>query len=137
MSATFPNGSTITFSTGYSAKIQQVGGVLPRSVAVADATPIDQAASSYKLMKASQRMGHDPISVQFFVKPSIGLPALGLDDQITITFPDGETIVGNGFIVSDSLGDMVSDELMVGTRDFQFKGGTVAGDFPAFTAAPS
>ena len=129
----FPNGSTITFSTGYSAKIQQVGSVVPRSVAVADATPIDQPASSYKLNKASQRMQHDAISIQFFVKPSLGLPALGLDDEITITFPTGESLVGNGFLVSDSLGDMVSDELMVGTRDFQFKGGTTAGDFPTLT----
>lgn len=131
----FPNGSTITFSTGYSAKIQQVGSLIPRSVAVADGTPIDQAASSYKLMKASKRMSHDPISIQFFVKPSLGLPELGVDDQITITFPDGGgTITGKGFIVSDSLGDMVSDELMVGTREFQFKGGTTAGDFPLYAA---
>lgn len=131
----FPNGSTITFSTGYSAKIQQVGSLVPRSVVVQDATPIDQAASSYKLMKASQRMTHDPITIQFFVKPSLGLPALGADDQITITFPDsGGTITGNGFIVSDSLGDMVSDELMIGERQFQFKGGTTAGDMPTYAA---
>ena len=124
--ALFPNGSTVTFGNGYAAKVQQISG-FQRSVVSADVSSIDLGSGSYKENLVSDRYGHEPITVTFFTDPALGLPAIGdhapTQDSITITFPDGQVLAGAGWITGDNLGDMVSDEVLIGTREFTFKGG--------------
>lgn len=118
----FPNGSTLTFS-GFSAKVQQIGGY-GRNVATADVTPISQNPASYKKMIFSQRVGSDPIEVQFFYKPEDNLPSLGVVQELVITYTDlGRQLHGSAAIIVHNTGDMASDEVIVGTMSIQFEGG--------------
>lgn len=126
----FPNGSTITFAGGFSARIQQTGG-FKRSVATADVTPIAQSPTSFKLMKLSQRQGHEPISFQAFFNPDLGFAALGGSELCTILFPGGtRSLTGLGGFISDDLGELISDEVTIQNLEFQFIGGDVVANAP-------
>ena len=125
----FPDGSTLTTSSGFAATVQQISG-FNRSLATADVTPLEQGLDSNgkptaKRKKAAKTFDHDPITVTFFFHPAHELPPLGEDQEFTITFPDGTSkqLNGDGFIVGDSTGDLVSGEVMVGTYQFMFEGG--------------
>ena len=137
--ADFANGADLTLSSGFVAStqpVEQVSG-FGRNVAEADVTPLTQDASSYKLMKFSQRIGTDPIQITCFYnyEAAEALPTLGTEVVLTLVYPGGaHELQGTGAIVASNTGDMVSDQVMMATLTFKMKGGTTGVEAPRVQA---
>ena len=131
----FGNKATITFSGGavVLGKVQSIDG-WARSVAVADATPLDQADGTYRLKKFSKLMDHEAFAVQMYWDPSVmKTPDIGTVDTITITYPGGEGVLsGAGTVVRALTGQLSVDEISICTYELHFQGGG-GGTDPVFT----
>lgn len=137
MAVDFGNAATVTFDSGMSgnaSQVVQIGG-LNRSVAVEDITPLSQANATYKKKKFSRRYEHEAIEFEFFFdsEASNAFMALGeTGNTVTITYPGGESLAGDGALIGHSLPTLVGDEVMRATVQFQFEGGTGSGK-PVFS----
>lgn len=124
-------GSTIAFAfaapnqaLSFVGKYRQIGG-LGRSVPVLDDTTL--ASTGYMEKRAGDLKDIEPIDCEIFADPDVEVP-VGLLATITITYQpksgqtNGATLVGTGFISSESEGAKVPNEQVISTYQLQFDG---------------
>lgn len=130
--AEFGQGATISYS-GTIARVISVSS-LNLSSAVTDVTLLSQK-TGYREKKFSQLVDHETFEVTLYTNfdgtaQAIDdwLPAHGVETDVVITSPaGGNTITGKAAVVGRSTGDLVSDEVVVGTVTLQFRGGSAVG----------
>jgi hypothetical protein len=109
MASKFPDigqGAAISFSTGFCARITNVDiGELTR--AVVQTSHMGTTGGHTKMPGDLYDPGDVSVGLQF--DTGTAPPILGTEETVTITFPDGETWAGQGFMRSFKVGVPMED----------------------------
>jgi len=133
MACTFGDGTVITFTNSNTPTIEpkELGQFRVHGVAQ-DATPLSQGAGTYARMCFGNRLKHEPIPIEhFFDHNELALKGgyttfLMVSQTMTITYPDGSQKSGVGRIIEWNDGQMINDEVSVGSLMWQFLGGVAS-----------
>ena len=128
-------GTTITFGTSTTFILEMVR-LNPGGQEVADIDVTHLGNTGYKTKKAAALKESAPITFDAHYDPSVTVP-YGVNEVITITFPDGGTKVVQGFLQTLDPGDAVEGDKMTCTGSITVSNlnGSCVETGPVYTAA--
>lgn len=125
------NQSTISDGLTWAGIVTRIGGLSLNRQALDNS---DLSTATWATMCQGDLIGSDPVQVDLLWDPTAdnsGLPPIEAAEATwTIVRPDGSTIVGTGFIVNSTSGDLANNELQEGSMQLQYSGSLSFG-FPS------
>lgn len=122
------NQSTISNGLAWAGTITRIGGVSINREALNNSDlstgSSDPVGERYATYCQGDLLDTDPLDIDLLWDSTVAnLPPIeDIERTWTITRPDSSTIVGTGFIVNSTSGDLVNNELQEGSMQLKFSG---------------
>lgn len=114
------HGAAITFSTGFLAKVLDIGwsGIERASV---ETTTLEDSAGGKTFMPGDM---YDPgeLTVEMQFDTDATPPITGAAETVTVTWPDAETWAASAFLTGFEISDVSSESVMKATATLKFTG---------------